>query len=776
MLSQIIFFIKEAFIFRNSTKFLFGLFLVFNLVHTDIIAQNSSPEFSDTITVNSIDIPVVLSDTMFTETGVIQLGELDGWYYTPTDSAHFRNVDINLSHWERLKPSELMMPEHINNNGYVKGWMRFTFQIDSTLVNRALFLRSGTWGAMEIYVNGVHEQTFGIVSDEQNKFVNYNPLNVIPPEFKTQFSPGETYTLSFRMEDRHTPWVYNNLGIEYRLDPLIRIASFTYVNYIQQVSSFANLFQYTITAALVMILLLVVVLYFLNRKDYVIRDAMIFVLLFTVTNSFNTINNAMDISLIGFNFSTMGFQIAMHLIFAWIPLFLNSILIGSRSSWMKWLLVLAVLVAIISFIIDSALVSYSFIVLCTILSLIALFRGRSNFRGQNKIILFAVIGQMLLIIAYILVEPYYLENPATYLDDLHIMIIFIFFPIMLVFYLAVRYTNNFNLLQEKLTEVQTLSEENLTKEREKQKLITMQKEVLEKEVEIRTNDLKQSLENLQSAQQQLVQQEKLASLGQLTAGIAHEIKNPLNFVNNFSSVSIELVDEALIDVAKLQEKEVSEEIQDILNDVKSNLTKIHEHGTRADRIVKSMLLHSRGGSGKLEPTDLNALVKEYTNLAYHGMRAAKDPVDLNLQIDLDATIRKVPLISEDFARVILNLCNNGFDALRDFNPSEQNSYQNSGDGSSVSEAQQAVKKSKPTVIVRTRNDGRYVYIDVEDNGPGIPIDIQDKIMEPFFTTKKGTDGTGLGLSITHDIIKAHGGELSLESEPGRTIFTIKLIS
>ncbi|HAC15854.1 MAG TPA: hypothetical protein DCE78_07920 [Bacteroidetes bacterium] len=776
MLSQIKFLKKEAFISMNSLKFLPGLFLVFSLVHTDILAQDSRPEISDTTTVDSIDIPVVLSDSMFTEIGVIQLGELDGWYYTPTDSAHYRNVDINLSNWERLKPSELAMPDHINNNGYIKGWMRFKFQVDSTMVNRGLFLRSGTWGAMEVYVNGEFEQTFGVVSDEQNKFERYNPLNVIPPEFKTRFNLGETYTLAFRMEDRDTPWLFTNLGIEYRLDPLIRVASFTYVNYIQQVSAFANLFQYTITAAMIMILLLVVALFFLNRRDYVIRDSMIFIVLFTLTNSFNTINSALDITLIGNHISNLGFDISLHLIFAWIPLFLSSILIGSRSNWMKWLLVLAVMIAMITFLAETRLYSNIFIAFSFLLSMNVLYKGRSNSRGQNKIILIAVIGQLLIIIAYIFLEPFYLSNPASILDDLHIMVIFLFFPVMLVFYLAVRYTNNFKLLQEKLTEVQKLSDENLAKEREKQHLITMQKQVLEKEVEIRTTDLKQSLENLQSAQQQLVQQEKLASLGQLTAGIAHEIKNPLNFVNNFSSVSVELVDEALAEVAKLQQTETSEEIQDILNDVKTNLKKIHEHGTRADRIVKSMLLHSRGGSGKMEPSDLNALVKEYANLAYHGMRATKNPIDLDLKLELDPSIKKVPLIGEDFARVILNLCNNGFDALRDVDFSRQvagnGTTPSNTDWSSVTPNE----KHKPSVIVRTRNDGRHVYIDIEDNGSGIPMDIQSKILEPFFTTKKGTDGTGLGLSITNDIVKAHGGELILESAPGRTVFTIKLQS
>jgi signal transduction histidine kinase len=267
-----------------------------------------------------------------------------------------------------------------------------------------------------------------------------------------------------------------------------------------------------------------------------------------------------------------------------------------------------------------------------------------------------------------------------------------------------------------------------------------------------------ALKELKAAQSQLIQSEKLASLGQLTAGIAHEIKNPLNFVNNFSEVSVELIDEALEELELVKTRHSSspdneslEEITAILNDVKGNLTKVHEHGTRADGIVKSMLQHSRGGSGKMEPTNLNALVKEYVNLAFHGMRAGKNPINAEIDLQLDPKIKTVPMIGEDFSRVVLNLCNNAFDAMRE-----------------------TVDTLPPKLSVRTKLDSKSIHIEVEDNGSGIPNEIKDKILQPFFTTKKGTDGTGLGLSITNDIIKAHGGQLDIQSQPGQTIFKIHL--
>jgi signal transduction histidine kinase/sugar lactone lactonase YvrE len=323
----------------------------------------------------------------------------------------------------------------------------------------------------------------------------------------------------------------------------------------------------------------------------------------------------------------------------------------------------------------------------------------------------------------------------------------------------------------------------------------------EKELE-QAKEIEKAYENLKAAQEQLVQQEKLASLGQLTAGIAHEIKNPLNFVNNFSELSIELIEEAreevknspllrgaggVSDGAEGVDQDQNTEtdpnsvntplnplsrgeagsipeanlILDILNDIELNLRKIHEHGTRADSIVKSMLQHSRGGSGKMEPTDVNALVKEYVNLSFHGMRAGKDPINVDIDLDLEESIGEVPLIAEDFSRVIVNLCNNAFDAMK------EKLLVVNGQSSVV---------YQPKLMVRTKSDGNTITLEIEDNGPGIPEEMKDKIMQPFFTTKKGTQGTGLGLSITNDIIKAHGGELKIQSEEGkRTVFTITIL-
>ncbi len=268
--------------------------------------------------------------------------------------------------------------------------------------------------------------------------------------------------------------------------------------------------------------------------------------------------------------------------------------------------------------------------------------------------------------------------------------------------------------------------------------------------------LQAALTDLRSAQEQLVQQEKLASLGQLTAGIAHEIKNPLNFVNNFSDLSIELIEEVREEIKKSGAGIKDSEALTILHNIETNLKKIHEHGTRADGIVKSMLQHSRGGSGKLEPTDLNGLVKEYVNLAFHGMRASKKPFNVDIDVQLGEDIGQVPMIVEDFSRVILNLCNNAFDAMREKLSNKNN------------------EGYAPKLTVRTARSNGNISLEIQDNGPGIPEELKAQVLQPFFTTKKGTEGTGLGLSITNDVVKAHGGELEVTSRPGDTRFLITL--
>ena len=278
-------------------------------------------------------------------------------------------------------------------------------------------------------------------------------------------------------------------------------------------------------------------------------------------------------------------------------------------------------------------------------------------------------------------------------------------------------------------------------------------------VEARTRELARSLEDLQTAQDRLVQTEKLASLGQLTAGIAHEIKNPLNFVNNFAGVSVELIDELKETLAAVKADDKTQaDIADVMETLRGNLEKIVQHGKRADSIVKNMLLHSREGSGEHRPVDVNALVEESLNLAYHGARAEKEGFNITLERSFDPAAGEVDLFPQEITRVLLNLISNGFYAA------------------TKRKGEAGDKDFEPVLAAATKNLGDGVEIKIRDNGTGIPAEVKAKMFNPFFTTKPAGEGTGLGLSISHDIIvKQHGGSIAVDTEPGKfTEFRIVL--
>src|SRR5215207_7138666 len=258
-----------------------------------------------------------------------------------------------------------------------------------------------------------------------------------------------------------------------------------------------------------------------------------------------------------------------------------------------------------------------------------------------------------------------------------------------------------------------------------------------------SRELAKSLEELRAAQERLIQTEKLASLGQLTAGIAHEIKNPLNFVNNFAALSIELIEELkdAIGSARQDEKQTGE----LMELLAGNLGKVVQHGKRADSIVKNMLLHSRAGSGERRVTEINALVEESLNLAYHGARAEKQGFNVTIERSLDPSAGEVDVLPQEITRVFLNLISNGFYAT-------------------VKRKERATARYEPTLFAATRNLGDRVEIRIRDNGTGIPPEVKEKMFAPFFTTKPAGEGTGLGLSLSHDIVvKQHRGSIEVDT-------------
>ncbi|WP_229376379.1 sensor histidine kinase [Fibrella aquatilis] len=331
-------------------------------------------------------------------------------------------------------------------------------------------------------------------------------------------------------------------------------------------------------------------------------------------------------------------------------------------------------------------------------------------------------------------------------------------PIAMSLYLARTFVATQRRLTGQLLEIQRLSKQSFGQEQDRQQLLMKQKDMLAQQVAERTAQLQQSLDELRTTQDQLVQKEKMASLGELTAGIAHEIQNPLNFVNNFSEVSTELVKELEEEREKGADRDTELEAE-LLADLNLNLSKISHHGQRASAIVRSMLQHSRTSTGQREPTDINELADEYLRLSYHGLRAKEKSFNATMDTDFAADLPSVSVVGQDIGRVLLNLFNNAFYAV-------QQKYLSGAGGAGY----------QPSVRVQTRAVPGGVEVRVSDNGVGMNEEVAQKLFQPFFTTKPAGSGTGLGLSLSYDIItKGHGGSLRAESTEGEGATFIVMI-
>jgi signal transduction histidine kinase len=409
-----------------------------------------------------------------------------------------------------------------------------------------------------------------------------------------------------------------------------------------------------------------------------------------------------------------------------------------------WIIIGIAAIALVLWIFDIDAFAYMFLGLLVAISFDTLYVIFQAIRQKQRgawiigITVLLVAGFLLTTVAIGLLQDSVDLNDSTTQGQILLLMIalaVLSIPVTMSVYLARNYAFMGRDLALRLKEVEILSEKNLQQEQEKKQLIENRKEELEKEVELRTTELQES-------QRQLVQQEKLASLGQLTAGIAHEIKNPLNFVTNFADLSGELLEE-------LKTAQTDDDRASILAMLQQNLEKISEHGKRADSIVKSMLQHSRTGTGEKQPADMNKLCEEFLNLAFHGMRATVKDFNCAIEKKLDPTLPEIQVVTQDITRVLLNLLNNAFYAVRG--------------------------KPDAKVSVETINKGKYVEIHVRDNGTGIPGSLVKRIFEPFFTTKPAGQGTGLGLSLSFDIIKAHNGNIEVKTASGEgTDFMITL--
>ena len=664
-----------------------------------------------------------LSQSMMNDEGLLNFSTSDGWKYQPGDDLQWADPEFDDSQWYDIAPGDLgidAMPDSLWN-GY--GWWRYVFTADSSFYDENWNLYFVGWGAAEVYLDGERVHQFGIFSVDPDKERTFSPIAKFHPPIK--ITENDTHTVAVRYS-HHQAKDYNAV-IKINAEDLgFRFGFGTHAlnQSTAQINTYNNFTIFVSAAVLFVLLLLHLMLFYKFPEDRsnLFISLIVGLLFISVLLVYSYV--AIDVTAYWYSFVIWLWSFSNILVVVFLPYTIAELFKLEEQKKVLWLIA-ALPLFVVSTLLNAPFNDFLFLLIMSVsvflVGYICWKAYKSGKRGVQYVAM-GVIGTLSFGIVYGFYVMGILEL-SVQVFFVMVTFIYILFPLGMTLYVADSYGYLFTSLESEITD--------------------------------RTKKLNQSLDELMATQSQLIQQEKLASLGQLTAGIAHEIKNPLNFVNNFSDVSLEMIEEALEELQLIGENEHAIETAAILADIKSNLTKIHEHGTRADGIVKSMLMHSRGGSGKMEPTDLNALIKEYVNLSFHGMRAGKTPINVDIQLDLDDSFGKIALIEEDFSRVILNLCNNAFDAMREKTKTDPG--------------------YKPILSISTKQLEKNVEIAITDNGAGIPDEIRDKILQPFFTTKKGTEGTGLGLSITHDIVKAHGGELNVASQAGKgTTFIIEL--
>ena len=727
---------------------------------------------------------IELNASVFQDSTIIQLPAFSQWYYRAGDDPSWASPEVSVQDWQpvNIRFQESQTPEDWEGIG----WFRTTFRVDSNLFGKEMAIGGRIRGAMELYLNGNLVGQAGVVGNNSAAEISTGFFE--PISFHLAEQHEQILVIRYSNHNYQLAWVRAISGLEVHLGYPENVNQ-VYNEYVDERIADTNIYYLLIGFLGALSLLHLILFGFYPSKRANLTYGMMLVAMVGACYAYAVL----PIETSPEQFISYVFIEGLFVVlFSVLNLIFIYQIINRNFDWIPYAFLFAGILITTFLYINPVVYRFLWILLffLSLFAVISLFIYE-RLKGRNKeldIILTAYLFSLLLGLPRMLTVAFDIQL-LWWESILMLQLSILLIPFGYSVYLAKNVASTNRKLKNKLAENERLTAEKLTIEQEKKELVERQKQKLEKEVAERTAELRKSLEDLKAAQTQLVQQEKLASLGQLTAGIAHEIKNPLNFVNNFSEVSLELVEEVREEVRQLTEDRSSESekspfeggkndevvqgdeaepgyasnpalILEILDDIEANLHKIHEHGSRADGIVKSMLMHSRGGDGKMEPTPLNPLVKEYVNLAFHGMRAGKEPINVDIDLQLDENVGEVPLIAEDFSRVILNLCNNAFDAMR-----EKQGSGCKGQGSGEYE---------PKLTVRTKSDNGKVTIEIEDNGPGIPEEMRDKILQPFFTTKKGTQGTGLGLSITNDIIKAHGGEFDIHSKEEGTIMAVTL--
>jgi two-component system, NtrC family, sensor kinase len=681
------------------------------------------------------DKVVTLSTTMFSRHQQLMLADLDGWIFKLGDGPDRAKPGIDVSDWKPFKPVELT-PTLADATGRVEGWFRSKIKLDDSFAGIPLGINRQLWAATDIYLDGKLIHSFG---DTGNPYQAFNPILKYP--VPVDLEVGKEYLLAVHVVDYESTFTQREIRLTpHNLKPFLNLTGPEYITWVTRDHKLTHIFVTLCLGVSFLLFFLYWFLVYLNPDQALFRIIAWYTTVVLIGTAIIFGNSFFEISY-GLEKIRFILFITFQGIMTFFGLFILEWILTEKISKLSWTFLVLVLLMNIPAHIFS--ISQPFAIAFVLMLLHfgrKLYAHRNEIKGAKWTIVAAVVIPTIAIIIQIVLHKYSLDIYNEY-DKLILSLHILSPPLFYLAYISVRF-------KETLSAVRNESQKLLEVTEEKRELLANQNILLEAQVEERTKELKSSLENLKSTQSQLIQSEKMASLGELTAGIAHEIQNPLNFVNNFSEVSNELLDEM---TEELNKGEI-EEAKLIANDVKQNLEKINHHGKRADAIVKGMLQHSRSSSGTREPTDINALADEYLRLAYHGLRAKDKSFNSKFETHFDESIGKIEVVPQDIGRVILNLITNAFYAVAERKKQQGESFE-------------------PTVTVSTKRlspagGGKGVEISVKDNGNGIPEQIKEKIFQPFFTTKPTGQGTGLGLSLSYDIVKAHGGEMKVETKEG----------
>ena len=676
------------------------------------------------------DSVAYLSTGMFDGQQQIFLSDLHAWLFKTGHDPTWATNELDVASWEKLRPTDLSI-KNADTNGKLEGWFRIKIVLDSTFKDVAIGLRRGTWAATDIYVNENLFSSFGVTGDGNHAYQEYNPIDKF--SLPLNLEVGREYLIAIHFVDYTTPSYPIRLKSEATggtftetsggLRTLVMLTGTAFNSFLLKASR-ERLHYRTIWVSVTSLLsLLFWLLAFQNPNE---RKTLSLIAIFSTLTALHNLLRFFftdpDVSFVTFRISDLLSRIGQLGILTMLIVVVANILKSQipRIFWVGLIslsIFCVISVDVYFYPIFYALTLFSFCIFVFILVV-----SWQKIKGAQWAI---VVGLSLTTLFGLLIGVMfsYLVTTCFYFS----------LPLSLLVYVSWRFREIIGEVREKAVQLIQITEE------KKQQALNQQK-ILEEEVARQTSELRTTLDNLKSTQAQLIQSEKMASLGELTAGIAHEIQNPLNFVNNFSEVSNELLNEMGEEI----EKGNLVTAKTLNADVRSNLEKIIHHGKRADGIVKGMLQHSRTSSGAKEPTDINALTDEYLRLAFHGFRAKDKSFNVTTKTDFDEKVGKVNVVPQDIGRVILNLITNAFYAVTE-------------------KKRQSSEDYEPVVTLRTKKQGDLVLIYVIDNGNGIPHNLLDKIFQPFFTTKPSGQGTGLGLSLSYDILKAHGGTIKINT-------------